>query len=286
MPATTLNLFFPQWQGSGAENAKQLREGAWQVQSLLSQLEFSAVTIDDDALTTPDDEVKPKTSLVKQARQARDLIKQTAPERIFTLGGDCGVDLGPATFLHEQYGSDLGLIWLDAHADLNTPTSSPSGRFHGMVLRVMLGEGDEDLLGSAFSSFEPYQVFLCGVREFDAPEYAYFEENRISLFKPADVESHPEQLTELIAARGFSKLHIHLDLDVLDPKVFSSTGYPAPGGMSLEGVIALLTRLDATFDTVGFTLTEFLPTPDTSDTPLSVLRELLEVVPLTSPKRL
>jgi len=258
MADTPFYLLFPQWQGSGAANARQLYEGAWQIQGRLTDLDFAGIAVDAEVKEGTEAGIVARADILQHARRAHALLAEATPERVVTIGGDCGVDLVPASYLASRYGDDLAVVWLDAHADLNTPASSPSGTFHGMVLRSLLGEGDAEVLEQAFTPVEPYQVFLAGVRTFDPPEFACFEEKRLSLFKPEDL-THPERLTEQIAARGFTKLHVHLDLDVLEPALFLSTGYPTPQGVTPEALTELLRALQETFELVGFTLTEFAP---------------------------
>ena len=273
-------LLFPQWQGSGAANARQLYEGAWQLQGKLAELDFAGIPVDAETRGETEAGIGARSDILQHARRAHILLAEAAPERVVTIGGDCGVDLVPASYLASRYGDELALVWLDAHADLNTPTSSPSGTFHGMVLRALLGEGDTELLEQTFTPLEPYQVFLAGVRTFDPPEFACFEEKRLSLFKPDDL-SHPGRLIEQIAARGFTKLHIHLDLDVLEPTRFPSTGYPTPHGVMPETLSELLRALQESLELVGFTLTEFAPErPEDLETVMGILEgvELLRSI--------
>src|SRR4029078_8119073 len=71
--------------------------------------------------------------------------RRRAPDRILSIGGTCGTELAPVAYLNERWGGRMAVLWLDAHADLNPPASSPSGHFHGMVLRTLLGDGPREL---------------------------------------------------------------------------------------------------------------------------------------------
>lgn len=278
-----LHLLFPQWQGSGARGAEQLYHGAWQLHGLLSELEFAGVAVDPERRSPQEEGVLARSDLLSHLRQAQTLIGGAQPERILTLGGDCSVDAAPAAYLATQHRDKLAVVWLDAHADLNTPESSPSGAFHGMVLRTLLGEGDAEVLALLPGRLEPDQVFLAGVRRFDPPELAYFEEMRVRHVSVQDLETHPERLIDMMAARGFEQLHLHLDLDVLDPEVFGAVAYPEPNGLTLQGLARLLQALSAAFEVVGFTLTEYLPQQDEPEAEARLLRELLKHVPLLEP---
>src|SRR5437764_234702 len=89
---------------------------------------------------------------------------------VLTIGGDCGVELVPIGVARFRYGPGLGVAWFDAHPDLNTAATSPSGAFHGMVLRSLFGEGDPDF--AADPALVPGRVALAGTRVFDPEERA------------------------------------------------------------------------------------------------------------------
>ena len=105
----------------------------------------------------------------EQLRGALELLERAAPETLFTLGGDCSVELAPISYLNRRY-PDLGVVWFDAHADLQVPATSPSGDLQGMPLRLLLGEGEKNLKALLPSSLRPEQVLLAGVRALDPEE--------------------------------------------------------------------------------------------------------------------
>ncbi|MCZ0970589.1 arginase family protein [Streptomyces albulus] len=84
--------------------------------------------------------------LAASLRATRQALAEWGPGPLRTVGGDCGVELAPVSHAVARHGADLAVVWFDAHADLNTPASSPSGGFHGMVLRTLLGQGPAALL--------------------------------------------------------------------------------------------------------------------------------------------
>ena len=272
MTDETTTLLFPQWQGSGSPRARHLRRGARQLAEMLA--------VDLEVHVSADSETRAgilgRAQLFQQLNEARALLAQTKPTHLLTLGGDCSVDLAPASYLNARH-KDLALVWLDAHADLNTPASSPSGAFHGMILRTLLSEGDAEFIAAAFSTFEPEQVFLAGARDFDPPERAYAE--RLEHLSVEVLERQPKRLAERIEGRGFGKLHIHLDLDVLEP-TFAATGYPTPGGLSVAGLVKLLGTLAERFEIVGVTLTEFMPTGEDD---VEKVREVVRAVSSSLP---
>ncbi len=269
--AKTLNLHFPQWQGSSLEDAVRLYYGSAELYKLLNHLPFESIAVDTDSKDDTVKGINHFSSIVRQAEQVSALLHYHQPQRVFTLGGDCGVDFLPISYLNERYGKTFAVVWLDAHADLHTPNSSPSGAFHGMVLRHILGQGSEALRKLAARPLYTDQVYLAGVRHFDAPELAYYEENRIKLFRVSDLEERPEVLTEVLEVRGYKHLHIHLDLDVLEPSEFRSVGFPVAGGLKLAAAVNLLTVLKSFFEVVGVSVTEYMPTAETDKQVLSTL---------------
>ncbi|MEC3973734.1 arginase family protein [Amycolatopsis sp. H20-H5] len=182
---------------------------------------------------------------------------------VLTVGGDCGVELIPISVARFRYGAGLGVAWFDAHPDLNTAETSPSGAFHGMVLRSLLGEGDPDFAASP--ALERGRVVLAGARAFDDAERAAIERGLV-VRAPA-VANVPTALRE----SGAERIYLHLDLDVLDPAEYAGLNYPEPDGLSLDELIEGLHAL-AEFEVVGAGITECVGTD------VKLLEPVLEAV--------
>ncbi|MGY0038106.1 arginase family protein [Pedobacter sp. NJ-S-72] len=97
----------------------------------------------------------------------KDIISEIHPTKISTIGGDCGIEIMPISYLNKIYNGNLSIIWIDAHADLNTPESSPSKTFHGMPLRTLLGDGNKQFKELLFSTIKPEQISFIGLRDLD-----------------------------------------------------------------------------------------------------------------------
>lgn len=162
---------------------------------------------------------------------------------VLTIGGDCGVELVPIGVARFRHGPGLGVAWFDAHADLNTAESSPSGAFHGMVLRSLLGEGDPDF--AAVPALEPGRVALLGTRVFDPDEQAAVERGLA--------------VTSVAALAGAEKLYVHVDLDILDPAEFAGVNYPEPNGWTIPQLVTALDAL-AAYEVIGAGITECVGT--------------------------
>ncbi|MEO8610687.1 MAG: arginase family protein [Chloroflexota bacterium] len=251
-------LFFPQWQGSGATD--EVYHGARLVrESLPTTINFVEVPVKLLHPVTLENNIWGYSVLVEQLESACATLKQHNPAQIFSVGGDCTCEIAPVSFLNQHYQGDLAVVWFDAHADMNTPESSPSKTLHGMPLRTLLGEGDPHMVQSMFSTLSPRQVFLVGAREFDPDEERYIQAHQVSLFSPDTIARNPQNLIDTIANAGFNNLYIHFDFDVIDPAEFPYTAFPTANGLSIAQLMTVLDMLRAHFNIAGFSLLELVP---------------------------
>ena len=152
------------------------------------------------------------------------------------LGGDHSVALGTLAGLAEVRGPG-GTIWIDAHGDLNSPDTSPSGNVHGMVLAAALGLAGDRFLedGWGLPALSPGRVALVGVRSLDDGERQVLRDLKAKVFTMSDVDrlgiEHAlrESLAH-VAGPGF--VHVSLDMDAIDPEVAPGVGTPVRGGLS------------------------------------------------------
>ncbi len=151
------------------------------------------------------------------------------------LGGDHSVALGTLGGLARVSGTG-GVLWIDAHGDINTPADSPSGNVHGMPLAAVLGLGG-DLFddGWSFPVVDPRRVAMVGLRSLDQPERERIRSLGIKAYTMSDIDrigierAIRESLSH-IAGPGF--VHVSLDLDALDPEIAPGVGTPVQGGLS------------------------------------------------------
>ncbi|RDI96676.1 arginase [Meiothermus sp. QL-1] len=159
------------------------------------------------------------------------------PEEVFpiVLGGDHSIAMGSVA--GASRGERVGVIWVDAHADFNTPETSPSGNIHGMPLAHLCGLGDPRLvhLGGPGPRVRPEDVVLIGVRSLDAGEVGLLRERGVTVYtmKEIDMMGIPA-IAEAVAQRmrGFRRVHLSLDADVLDPEIAPGVGTPVAGGLT------------------------------------------------------
>jgi arginase len=265
-----LSLLLPEWQGYGVDAF--VASGARQIATLFDAGAFLEIDAPDEEALTVEQGVLGLSSIAGRARRTLAALDERRPSRIFTVGGTCGVELAPVSYLNSRYRGDLAVVWLDAHADLNTPESSPSGHFHGMVLRTLLGAGPAILVEALRRPLIPAQVVLAGARDLDRDEVTFVSDAALSLLSPADVLV-PDRIAGRIRAGGFTRVYLHLDLDVLDPVEFPDALVSTPNGLSRDNVVATVRELAARFDVVGFSVVEFRPR---SADALSRLAQLLD----------
>jgi arginase len=179
-----------------------------------------------------------------------------------TIGGDCAVELAPVSRALDAEGLDpegtaggVALVWFDAHPDLNTPESSPSSAFHGMIVRTLLGDGAPGLVPARPLSTE--RLVLVGTRALDDPEDAYVTEAGIRMLPGENVDA--DELVAAITATGATSVYLHVDLDVLDPGEIEGVGFPEPFGPSAAKLIELIRAVKASFPLAGAGITEFAP---------------------------
>jgi arginase len=245
--AMTTVLCVPQWQGSSSPHARRLAAGARQTAALVP----AAARIDVPVL----DSDGPKAEGVRRLEVLKANLRMTEDALtdldgvVVAVGGDCGVELAPIAAARARHGDQLKVLWIDAHPDVSTPETLPSGSFHGMVLRTLLGDGAAALVPE--EPLAPEQVVLTGIRAFEPGQREYLEQTRISWWGVEDFERALDGLD--------GPVYVHFDLDVLDPAEFKSVCYREPEGIGVQRAIDLIARVD---DIVGASITEHAPRDD------------------------
>jgi arginase len=156
------------------------------------------------------------------------------------LGGDHSIAVGTvsgiAAFAKRQ-GQKVGLLWIDAHGDINTPETSPSGNIHGMPLAALLGFGAGELTAVAgvFPKVDPGNVALVGIRSLDTGEKNRLKETGVQVHTMSDIDRHGvHRVMKKALARvteGTDFVHVSFDLDAVDPTVAPGVGTPVKGGL-------------------------------------------------------
>ncbi len=254
MKAKHINLFFPQWQGAG--RTEELLDGAREIRDqYINMQDYIAVPVSEEENTEIENDILGYRDILLQLKQAKAIIATGKPSSIFTVGGGCDVEIVTVSYLNDLFDGDLTVVWIDAHGDLNTPESSPSKCFHGMPLRTLLGDGNRQMVDTAFSKLSPSQLVMIGQRDLDVPEQNYIEQSNITVIGPDEFSL--EGVISTIESKGSNNIYIHIDLDVLDCDEFPYVMVPAPGGLKTEQLSELLAQLTRRFHVVGLSLLEY-----------------------------
>ena len=160
---------------------------------------------------------------------------QEAGDFAVFLGGDHSISIGTIAAAAQQ--GPVGVIWIDAHSDFNTPETSPSGNIHGMPVAVLAGEGPEALVnvGVPGPKLKSSQIVQIGIRNLDPPERERLLRSGMHVF----TMRHVDELGMAVVARQaldrlrhLPRLHVSLDMDSLDPAEAPGVGTPVPGGLT------------------------------------------------------
>ena len=265
VPATFVVV--PQWQGSGSSRAMRLIDGAHAIRGDLPAASTMTVDVPAGAGSDLGTGVQ-RLSAVQYVRdEVRAMLRDVEAPAI-VIGGDCGADLGAID--HANALGDLAVLWIDAHADLNTPDSSPSGAFHGMVLRTLLGDGPDEVAPS--HPLASSSVVLVGVRALDEAENDFIADQRIRMMAPDEIDA--EAITSALVATGASRVYLHVDLDCLDPSELACVSYPEPFGLSVQQLLEVIVAARRALPLAGAAITEFAPgtSDDASDDLPTILR--------------
>jgi arginase len=159
----------------------------------------------------------------------------TAGEFTIFLGGDHTISMGSVAAAAQR--EPLGLIWIDAHADFNTPETSPSGNIHGMPVASLVGDGPDCLVNVGYSGAKvhPADIVQIGIRDLDPSERQRLKKSDIHVFTMSHLDESgvatvARQALDLVRHR--SRLHVSLDMDSLDPGEAPGVGTPVRGGLT------------------------------------------------------
>ncbi len=199
----------------------------------------NVVAPEPEALALVDERARFLPEILASCAQLASLVEATVRDgsRPLVLGGDHSIALGTLAGLAAAAGQPGGVIWIDAHADLNTPETSPSGNVHGMSLGGAVGRADAWFAhdGLTLPALDPSRVALVGIRSLDEGEREFLRESDIRVFTMSDIdrigiERAMREALDRVAGPGF--VHVSFDLDSLDPEVAPGVGTPVRGGLT------------------------------------------------------
>lgn len=200
------------------------------------------------------------------------------------LGGDHSLAAGSIAGAAAHFastGGRLGVLWIDAHADINTPESSASGNVHGMPLAHLLGRGDSALASVAGvpPAIRPADTALVGLRDVDPPERRHIAEWGVSAFTMRAIDERGVRavMAEAIAAvsRDTTAIWASFDVDVVDPTAAPGVGTAVPGGMTYREAHLAMELLADTGRLAGMDMVEVNPVLDAHNRTAEVAAQLI-----------
>ena len=223
-----------------------------------------------------------RASRLVAAKVERILTKGHFP---FILGGDHSIAVGTisgiATYCRRRR-KKLGLLWIDAHGDINTPSTSPSGNIHGMPLAAVLGLGPRDLahVGGSRRKVDPANVALVGVRSLDDGERKHLKKTGAHVFTMSDIDQQgiPRVMKKALArvSDGTDYVHVSLDLDAVDPTIAPGVGTPVKGGLDYREAHLIMESLFDSRAMTSLDIVEVNPILDQNNTSAEFAVELVQ----------
>ncbi len=200
-----------------------------------------------------------KVRYLKEVKMVNEVLANTVSDIIrsdrfpLVLGGDHSIAIGTIAGISKNK-KDFGVLWFDAHGDLNTPESSPSGNIHGMPLAVSLGYGNPDLVNimDFYPKIKPENIVVIGARDLDKGERRFIKEKGIKVWTMHEIDrlgmAQVMEKAILYLKERTDGVHLSLDLDGLDPNDAPGVGTPVTGGITFrEGHLAMEMLAEANF---------------------------------------
>ena len=201
------------------------------------------------------------------------------PNDVFPIciGGDHSMSMG--TVAGVSRGERIGLVWVDAHTDFNTPDISPSGNIHGMPVAHLVGLGDERLvnIGGVGAKIRPEDIVMIGIRSVDHAERELLKARGASIYTMKEIDTlglarvAHDALEKL---SGVSRIHVSFDADSLDPSIAPGVGTPVPGGLSYREAHLLMEILADSGKVGSLDLVEVNPVLDNRNATARIMVEM------------
>src|SRR5271165_4183503 len=258
---------------------------ALRLAGLNSKLSSLGYTVEDlgnvsvaqqESVPTGPDNARYLPQIAKTCTKLAQLVNSAMNANQFplVLGGDHSVAVGTVAGVaasFNQRGERIGLIWIDAHADMNTPETSPSGNVHGMPLACCIGVGPSELteILDFAPKVDPSNVVLIGIRAVDAREAEKVRKSGVTVFTMRDIDerglrSIMESAIE-IASQGTAGIHLSLDMDSVDPDEAPGVGTPVRGGMTYREAHLAMESVSDSGRLVSMEIVEVNPVLDTAN---------------------
>lgn len=269
----TIRLIYPQWQGgiishwipelSKEDSSRGYYLGA-QLLNILAPKNDSHETF-EVPISTNISERKIKNGImdydfiINQNKAALDILEKNNPDKIIVFGGECSVSVIPFTYLAKKYNNDTALIWIDAHPDITLPNEAYAG-YHAMAVVACMGKIDEKIISNLPAKIDASKILMVGIRDWEREEIKLRQkEYGIKYLKPEETAKKSDLIIKWLEECKASKVSIHLDLDVLDPKEIIAAVGVVENGMKINEVIRVINDIAKEKEIVGLTIAEHMP---------------------------
>jgi arginase len=278
----------------GNRRGVDMGPSALRIATLAEQLTGLGVTVVDKGdIPTPLPETKgpgdPRKRYVKEIAKVCQRLFQISLASLhegalpIVLGGDHSLGAGSVAATAAWMATrqqPLGVIWVDAHADINSPATSPSGNVHGMPLAALLGGEPNELarIGGDGPSIRPEHTVLVGIRNLDDREKEIVKASGVHAFTMKDIDrlGIAEVMDRALAAAstGTGGVHVSFDLDVCDPSIAPGVGTPVKGGLDYREAHFVMEAIAESGRLVALDLVEVNPALDLRNTTAELATEL------------
>jgi len=259
----------------------------------LTRIGHEVVDCGDIAVVSPEvqsienSKLKYLPEIAKSVTNLADAVTQTMARGNFplVLGGDHSIAVGTVSGVARALQAKkkrLGIIWIDAHADMNTHETTLSGNIHGMPFAALLGKGTPELagVGGDFQKIRPEDAVLVGARNLDPKEQNLVRESGISVYTMEDIDRRGivDVMMEAIeiATLKADCLHVSLDMDGLDPQVAPGVGTPVRGGLTYREAHTAMELISGCHCLCSLEVVEVNPILDIRNTTAEVAVEMVE----------
>ena len=249
---------------------------------LIQKLQGAGYTVNYTEIILKDDFPTEIASTLKLFHQIRSNVATSIQNQAFplVLSGNCSASAGVVVGLDEH---NLGVVWFDAHGDYETPETTLSGFLDGMALSMLTGFCWHNLFSSLKGTpVSGKHIMLIGARDLSSYEKESMSTNKINHISVDQIrhlkqEAIVNQCNEFIR-NGIKKLHIHIDVDVIDPSIAPSNSYAVSNGLSKENLIQTINYCANQIPVASVTVASYDPSFDKDDKMLSLINELIEVI--------
>jgi arginase len=278
----------------GARRGVDMGPSAFRIAGLGEQIaHLGRHVVDKGNLPSPvaetEDATDPSKKYIRQIAAICRLLYDTCVQSLdagalpVVLGGDHSVAAGSiaasADWVRRTTGQPLGVIWVDAHGDMNTPQTTTSGNVHGMPLAALLGGEPHELASiGGMPSILPERTVLVGIRNLDEEEKEEIRTSGVHVFTMKDVDRHGiatvAERAIALASTGTGGIHVSFDLDVCDPTFAPGVGTPVKGGLDYRESHMIMELVADSQRLVALDLVEVNPTLDVRNVTAEFAAEL------------